>query len=637
MKVTRNRVEPSARRRLSHRLTAVIAGGLALAIGGGVAYGTTVGFGDHQVGTDYATGLQISSDQALKPLGERLTTPYGKFMGSTVSPDGHFLAATAADRSVSLQIFDLSSYQLIWRGGTATGVDAKLADNTVGQEGPLYSPDGAFLWMPNATGLTRFPIDGNGIPGAGTKITIPTVNGQQALTAGLAYSPDGSTLYAAINGQNTVVALDPATGAIEQTWAVGIAPRQLRFVGTKLYVSDEGGRLAHSGEPTMGSYGTQVPADPVLGTSTTGVVSTIDTTDPAAPVGQIQVGLHPTAMSAGDGVLYVANTDDDTVSVVDTATDQVVQTIATQPWQGSTVGYAPDAVTVADGHLLVSLGRANAIAVYALGQSALDPVSYIGLVPTDFYPEDVFAVGDRFVVENRRGIDARGPLLTFDEGYGTTPATGHGTHGTTASLTRFTLPSDTEIRDTYTPLVYSQNGWGRADSDVEHSHGRPAKAVPVPKRIGDPSTIKHVFMLVKENRTYDQVQGDMPEGNGDASLAQFGQQVTPNIHALARQFGVYDNTYDIGTNSAEGHNWIMQGDDPEYTESSAGEYTRSYDTEEDVLATSARASSGRPSRPPTTRRRTMASSSTPRASRPAPGSSTTAPPGASTRAVTPPS
>jgi hypothetical protein len=105
----------------------------------------------------------------------------------------------------------------------------------------------------------------------------------------------------------------------------------------------------------------------------------------------------------------------------------------------------------------------------------------------------------------------------------------------------------------------------------------------VPRRIGDRSTIKHVFMLVKENRTYDQVQGDMPEGDGDASLAQFGEDVTPNIHALARQFGLYDNTYDVGTNSAEGHNWLMQGDDPEYTESSAGEYTRSYDTEEDVL------------------------------------------------------
>jgi Phosphoesterase family len=95
--------------------------------------------------------------------------------------------------------------------------------------------------------------------------------------------------------------------------------------------------------------------------------------------------------------------------------------------------------------------------------------------------------------------------------------------------------------------------------------------------------IKHVFLIIKENRTYDQVFGDMPRGNGDPTLTQFGAKTTPNQHALAAQFGLYDNVYDIGTNSAEGHNWMMQGDNPEYTESSAGEYQRSYDTEEDVL------------------------------------------------------
>ncbi|GAA2143572.1 alkaline phosphatase family protein [Nocardioides koreensis] len=583
MRVTRNRVVTSPRQRFSRKLPVGIIGGLALVVTGGVAYGTTVGFGQHQVGSEYADGLQISSDQILDPLGERLMTPYGKFMGSTVSPDGRFLAATSTDRSVSLQVFDLQSYKLLWRGGTASGVDARLSDNTVGQEGPLYSPDGKVLWMPNATGLTRFPVYDDGTLGTGTKVAIPTEDGKRALTAGLAYSSDGSTLYAALNGQNTVVALDPADGTIKKTWDVGIAPRQLKVVGSKLYVSDEGGRRAVPGEPTQGSYGTDVPADPKLGTSTTGVLSTIDTSDASAPVGQVEVGLHPTAMYEKEGVLYVANTNDDTVSVVDTSTDQVVQTITTQPWQGSKVGYEPDAITVQDGRLLVSLGRANAIAVYELGESALDPVSYVGLVPTDYYPEDVFPVGDQLVVANRRGIDARGPLLTFKAGYGTTPATGHGTHGTTASLTRFRLPSDDEIKDTWTPTVFKQNGWGDADTDVKHATGNRARAVPVPRRIGDPSTIKHVFMIVKENRTYDQVHGDMPEGNGDASLAQFGEQVTPNIHALARQFGLYDNTYDIGTNSAEGHNWIMQGDDPEYTESSAGEYVRSYDTEEDVL------------------------------------------------------
>jgi Phosphoesterase family len=147
-------------------------------------------------------------------------------------------------------------------------------------------------------------------------------------------------------------------------------------------------------------------------------------------------------------------------------------------------------------------------------------------------------------------------------------------------MTRFTLPSDKDIaKDTDT--VFAQNGWGK--NDAQQANGSKAKEVAVPTRIGDPSTIKHVFLLVKENRTYDQVYGDMPQGNGDTNLAQFGAKVTPNQHALAKQFGLYDNVYDVGTNSAEGHNWLMQGDDPEYTESSAGEYQRSYDTEEDVL------------------------------------------------------
>lgn len=568
----------------NNRVKLLVAGSTALAVvGTGTAFATTNAFGQHQVGTEYANGLQISSNQVLKPLGERLTTPYGKIMGSTVSPDGRFLAATSADRSVSLRIYDLSTYKLIWRGGSATGVNSKLSDNTVGQEGPAYSPDGKSLFMPNATGITRFPVNADGSLGAGTKIAIPTVDGKQALTGGLTFSSDG-TLYAAVNGQNTVVAIDPTAGTITRTWKVGVAPRQVRFVGDKLYVSNEGGRPALAGETTMGSYGTAVAADGYKGTSTSGTLSVINPTNSGSDVGSIKVGLHPTALYANGRVLYVANTNDDSVSVLDTASGHVVQTITTQPWRGSAVGYYPDGFAVQNGRLLVSLGRANAVAVYKLGKNAQDPVSYVGLVPTDYYPEDIFTVGGKTVVANRRGIDARGQQITSNQGFGTTPATSWGTHGTTASLTRFSLPSDGQIRDTYTPRVFSQNGWDAANANSKHANSSShVRAVPVPKRIGDPSTIKHVFMIVKENRTYDQVYGDMPQGNGDPSLAQFGAQTTPNQHALARQFGLYDNTYDVGTNSAEGHNWLMQGDNPEYTESSAGQYIRSYDTEEDVL------------------------------------------------------
>jgi YVTN family beta-propeller protein len=571
--------------RVGRRGRLVIAGTAAIAIAGtgsGLAYASTLGFGQNQVGTQYSNGIQVSDDQIIKPIGDRLLTQFGKFMGSTVSPDGRFLAATSADKSVVLQIFDLSSYKLIWTVGSASAINQKLSDGTVGQEGPTYSPDGKFLWLPEQNALTRFPVNADGTLGTPTRISLPAVNGHSALVGQTKYSPDGSTLYAAINGQNTVVALDPNTGAVKQTWNVGIAPRELAFVGAKLYVSDEGGRQAQAGDTTMGSYGTQVPADGYLGTSTTGTVSVIDTANSSAAVGSIAVGLHPTAMYVKDNALFVANTNSDTVSVINTDTNEVVQTIETKPWPSSAVGYEPDSIALTnDGHLLVSLGRANAIAVFRYAGTPQEPVSYIGLLPTDYYPATLATVGGQIVVTNTRGIDARGPAITTYKGQGTVPVTGHDTHSTTASLTRFALPSDKDIADKYTGAVFAQNGWGK--NDVQQSTGDKAAAVPVPTRIGDPSTIKHVFLIVKENRTYDQVFGDMAQGNGDPTLTQFGETATPNQHALAQQFGLYDNIYDVGTNSAEGHNWLMQGDNPEYTESSAGEYQRSYDTEEDVL------------------------------------------------------
>ncbi|MDQ1570419.1 MAG: hypothetical protein QOF79_1093 [Actinomycetota bacterium] len=596
---------PSGLRRLAslakgHRILAITAAGCALALlGGGIATASTLAFGNHQVGTQYRSGEQIASNQIIRPIGDRLMTPFGKLMGSVVSPNGRYLVGTSTDRSVDLQVFDLSTYKPVAAAGTLAAASfataatnagygnmayLKISDGTVGQEGPTFSPDGNFLFAPDATGIVRYPFNADGSLGVGAKMDIPTVGGLQALTAGMVVSADGSTLYAAVNGQNTVVAIDAAAGTIKQTFAVGIAPRQLKFVGSRLYVSNEGGRRAVAGDTTMGSYGTQVPADTTLGTSTTGTVSVIDTANPSKPVSSISVQLHPTAMYLAGATLYVANTNSDTVSVIDTKTDTVKQTIATRPWASSKTGYEPTAITMQGDHLLVSLGRANAIAVYKVNaKDPRDPASYIGLLPTDYFPENVSAVNGRIVVTNTRGIDARGPALTYNKGQGTTPATGHGTHSTTASLTRFTLPSDKQI-EKYTATVFTQNGWDASSvNQAQGDQGAKQPVVAIPKRIGDPSAIKHVFLLVKENRSYDQLYGDMKQGNGDPSLAQFGQKVTPNQHALATQFGLYDNVYDIGTNSAEGHNWLMQGDNPAYTETSAGEYTRSYDTEEDVL------------------------------------------------------
>lgn len=439
----------------------------------------------------------------------------------------------------------------------------------MGQEGPTYSPDGKELWLGQPDGYTVFTVTADGSVSSPRTVGIPAQGSKHALVGAAAFSADGKTVYSAVNGQNRVVSIDAATGTIKQSWNVGNAPRGMVVVGDKLYVSNEGGRPAKPGEPTINSYGTQVLADQKTAATTSGTVSVIDLANQDAAVSSIEVGLHPTAVYAKNGVVFVTNTADNSVSVIDTAKDKVVQTISTQPWAKAKVGYEPDAVTLTDdGHLLVTLGRANAVAVYKF-TSAQEPVSYVGLLPTDYFPSEITTSGNQVYVSNTRGVDARRKATG-----------GHGTHDTTSSVQKFTLPDDSVIRS-YTGKVFKQNGWN--GESLKKTDGAPAKPVPVPVKLGDPSTIKHVFLLVKENRTYDQVFGDIPKGNGDPSLTQFGENVTPNQHALANQFGLYDNTYDIGTNSAEGHNWLMQTDNPEYTESSAGEYTRSYDTEDDAL------------------------------------------------------
>lgn len=579
MQVTRRRRRARKRRSglLEHvsgrRLRFATAGSatlVLLATGTGVGVASTQQFGTDQVGQVTENGQVVSADQYIKPIGDRLVVNNGKIMASSVSPDGAHLAALTTDGGIALTIVDLKSWKVQQLVGNSATANLRIAGNDVGQEGPSYSPDGKSLWLAQTDGYTRFTVNPDGTVAAPAAVKIPADGAKHALVAQAVFSPDGTTVYSAVNGQNRVVALDAATGAIKQSWAVGNAPRDLVRVGNKLYVSNEGGHAAKPGEPTLNSYNTQVPASQFTGATTSGTVSVIDLANAAAPK-SIDVGLHPTAVYTKNGALFVTNTASNTVSVIDTGRDKVVQTIATQPWPQASVGYEPDGVTLTDdGHLLVTLGRANAVAVYRY-QRAQEPVSYVGLLPTDYFPTAITTVGKDIVISNTRGIDARRPTTTA----------GHGTHDTTSSVQRFRLPDDRAIRG-YTGQVFKQNGWTDNSVQVAQDNGH-RSPVPVPARLGDPSTIKHVFLLVKENRTYDQLFGDDARGNGDPTVTQFGENVTPNQHALERQFGLYDNTYDIGTNSAEGHNWLMQADNPEYTESSAGEYLRSYDTEDDAL------------------------------------------------------
>ena len=577
MQVTRRRRDQKDRsgllgRRVGRQASRLTAGAIAVALvaaGTGIAFAKTDMFGTDQVGQVTDKGQVVSSDQYIDPIGERLVINNGKIMSSSLSPDGTHVAASITDGGMALAIVDLKTWKVQQLIGNNAAANLRIPGNDIGQEGPTYSPDGSQLWLGQTDGYRKFTVNPDGTVANPTFVSIPADGAKHALVAEPVFSPDGATVYSAVNGQNRVVAIDAATGVIQQSWTVGNAPRDLVMVGSKLYVSNEGGRAAKPGEPTINSYGTQVPASHVTAATTTGTVSVIDLSKPAVAPASITVGLHPTALYAKNGALFVTNTATNDVSVIDTRKDKVVQTIATQPWPEASVGYEPDAVTLTeDGHLLVTLGRANAVAVYKY-TTAQEPVSYIGLLPTDYFPAEITTVGNDVLVSNTRGIDALRP----------TAAAGHGTHDTTSSLQRFKLPDDRAIRNG-TDKVFEQNGWTKDSVRVGQGNKKP---VPVPNRLGEPSTIKHVFLIVKENRTYDQLFGDIPKGNGDPALAQYGENVTPNQHALTQQFGLYDNTYDIGTNSAEGHNWLMQADNPEYTESSAGEYLRSYDTEDDAL------------------------------------------------------
>jgi hypothetical protein len=98
----------------------------------------------------------------------------------------------------------------------------------------------------------------------------------------------------------------------------------------------------------------------------------------------------------------------------------------------------------------------------------------------------------------------------------------------------------------------------------------------LPDRLGEPSVFKHGFYIIQENRTYDQVFGALPQGNGDPNLVQFDRPVTPNQHAIAEQFVLFDNLYDSGANSADGHQWLTQAFVPDYLEKSFGGFTRTY-------------------------------------------------------------
>ena len=247
--------------------------------------------------------------------------------------------------------------------------------------------------------------------------------------------------------------------------------------------------------------------------------------------------------------LFVANTNSDTVSVIDTTIDQVVKTIAVHPFPKSPYGSSPTALTtMSGGRLLVSLGANNAIGLYNW-QGPANPVSFEGLIPTGWYPADltINPSNQRIIVANAKGIGSLGN--------GNAEAKSAYAQVGTVSIMSYPQPKDLgkDTAEVFQNNHWTSDAWNQIAKNQGKGSGNPTA---VPLHIGDPSAIKHVFFIIKENRTYDQILGDDPRGNGDPNLVQFGANVTPNEHALATQFPLLDNFYASGIASDEGHQWL---------------------------------------------------------------------------------
>lgn len=563
--------------------SALMLGGVATAaVAAGGAFHQANPFGDEQVGNTYTNGILLPTNQWIKPIGTRLLVNNGRVLSSAISPNGEFLAAlTWNDFTGFLTVVNLKTGKIVQQVGAGA---TAMGDGTVAADGPLWSKDGKTLWLPQTADLLRFSVAADGTVKLAASITLATetvnlTTGNTTapdLPSGMALSPDGSKLYVALNGVNELGVIDTATNTLIQTINTGNAPRQVVLAGNHAFVSNEGGRRATTHDFTNNSDGTNIVASKVTGAATTGTVTEVDLST-GKPVKQISVGLEPTAeYLAPDGTLMVANSNDDTFSLINTKTGNVVQTVNVNPLPGSTVGSYPNAIFMPNSStILVSIGRDNALAVYGYN-GPQQPVQYEGLLPTDFYPVDIAfdpAIG-KIVVTNDKGIGARGPASTINKGPGTNPATGHNTYDDTGSFTEFTMPSMAALGG-YTHQVFVDNGWDHLLASKPLADCN-AAAVPVPAQLGCPSTIKHVFLIVRENRTYDQVFGDIKKGNGDPALAQFGATVTPNAHSIANTYGLFDNFYDQGTLSADGHNWLVQADANDYIEKEFGAFFRSY-------------------------------------------------------------
>ena len=291
--------------------------------------------------------------------------------------------------------------------------------------------------------------------------------------------------------------------------------------------------------------------------------------------GTIATGSHPNdfCITKNGKYLFVANANDNSVSVIDLPAKKIIETLTASLYpnapQGSTtngLALSPDEKT-----LYIANADNNCLAVFDVSEPGES--KSMGFIPTGWYPTCVKAIGNKIYVTNGKGFSSfanpQGPnpyrkkeTITFRKGdtsgIKTTQYIGGLFIGTMSIID---VPDDKQMAD-YSKEVYENTPYTKERETI--SQGEAGN--PIPEKVGDPSPIRYVFYIIKENRTYDQVLGDMPEGNGDTSLVLFGEKITPNEHKIARDFVLLDNFYVDAEVSADGHNWSMGGYANDYLE-----------------------------------------------------------------------
>jgi YVTN family beta-propeller protein len=453
--------------------------------------------------------------------------------------------------------------------------------------GLIFSPDGSRIYLSNVNGSIKvFGVAADGKVTGLYSLALPEANAPRRkaeIPSGLAMSTDGKRLYVVFNLSNQVAELNAITGQVLRLWPVGVAPYDVLLEGNKLYVSNWGGRRPLKGELTgPAGRGTKVKVDPVRFIAKEGSVSVIDLAA-GRVVAETLVGMHASglALAPNHRHLVVANATSDTLSVIDTRTDRIVETIWMKQNPGDLFGASPNALAfdAAGKTLYVANGTQNAVAVVSFkpGASKLQ-----GLIPAGWFPGALVfdAPRNQLCVANIKGLgpgrhrksNAK-PEFNSHQYYG--------------SLILMPIPKARELPQLSAQVWQDYRRERIALAKLPPRPGEPAR--PVPERIGEPSVFKHVVYIIKENRTYDQVLGDVTPGNGDPELCIFGEKITPNQHKMVKDFALLDNTYCAGICSADGHQWSTTAFGTDYLERSFAGWPRSYpdgmgEDENDALA-----------------------------------------------------